>query len=76
MAKSKGELLKDAKAAGLVAADVEEDGITTDELRGVLNPDSRPVHKGSLSASEPIVAPDGHVVLSQEDIDARAKAES
>jgi hypothetical protein len=29
------------------------------------------MHKGSLSASEPIVAPDGHVVLSQEDIDAR-----
>jgi hypothetical protein len=24
-----------------------------------------------VSASEPIVAPDGHVILSQEDIDAR-----
>jgi hypothetical protein len=25
-----------------------------------------------LSATEPIIAPDGHVVLSQEDIDARS----
>jgi hypothetical protein len=30
-----------------------------------------PVWKGSLSATEPIVAPDGHVVLSVEDIEAR-----
>lgn len=28
--------------------------------------------EGSLSANEPVVAPDGHVVLSQEDIDARS----
>jgi hypothetical protein len=33
---------------------------------------NRPAHKGSLSAVEPVVAPDGHVVLSQEDIDARS----
>jgi hypothetical protein len=69
MAKSKGDLLADAQAAGLVAADAGEDDYTVDDLRDVLNPD-RPMHKG------PIVAPDGHVVLSQEDIDARAKAES
>jgi hypothetical protein len=71
MAKSKGELLKDAKAAGLVADDVAEDDLTADDLRGIINPDERPVHKGSLSATQPIVAPDGHVVLSQADIDAR-----
>jgi len=35
-------------------------------------PSDEPTWEGSLSASEPIVAPDGHVVLSQEDIDARA----
>jgi hypothetical protein len=29
-------------------------------------------HKGSLSAKKPVVAPDGHVNLSQEDIDNRA----
>ena len=34
-------------------------------------PSDQPVWEGSLSASEPIVAPDGHVTLSQEDIDAR-----
>jgi hypothetical protein len=71
VAKSKGELLKDAKAAGLVADDVAEDDLTVDDLRGMLNPDERPMHKGSLTATEPIIAPDGHVVLSQEDIDAR-----
>lgn len=27
--------------------------------------------EGRVSATEPIIAPDGHVVLSQEDIDAR-----
>lgn len=30
-----------------------------------------PVFEGSLSAAEPLVAPDGHVTLSQEDIEAR-----
>lgn len=70
MAKSKADLLADAQAAGIVADDVEEDAFTADELRGMLDPD-RPAWKGSLSATEPVVAPDGHVVLSQEDIDAR-----
>jgi hypothetical protein len=37
-----------------------------------LNPDDAPAWKGSLSAREEIVAPDGHVVLSKEDISARA----
>jgi hypothetical protein len=71
VAKSKGDLLADAQAAGVVAADVDEDAYTADELKDMLNP-NRPEWKGSLSADKPIVAPDGHVVLSQEDIDARA----
>jgi hypothetical protein len=33
--------------------------------------DGEPAWKGSASATEPQIAPDGHVVLSQEDIDAR-----
>jgi hypothetical protein len=71
MAKSKKELLEDAQAAGVVAADADEEAFTVDELRDMLDP-NRPAHKGSLSAVEPVVAPDGHVVLSQEDIDARS----
>jgi hypothetical protein len=30
-----------------------------------------PAWKGSMSSKEPLVGPDGHVHLSQEDIDAR-----
>lgn len=70
MAKTKADLLADAQAAGLVAEDAEEESFTADELKGMLDPD-RPAWKGSLSAGEPVVAADGHVVLSQEDIDAR-----
>jgi hypothetical protein len=33
--------------------------------------EEKPYGKGSLSATEPVVAPDGHVSLSQEDIDER-----
>jgi hypothetical protein len=72
MAKTKGELLADAKSAGLVAADVSEDDVQVDDLKRALNPDDAPAWKGSLSAREEIVAPDGHVVLSKEDISARA----
>lgn len=70
MAKTKADLLKDAQAAGLVAEDADEEAFTTDDLKAMLDP-NRPAHQGSRSATEPIVAPDGHVVLSQEDIDAR-----
>ena len=70
MAKSKAELLKEAQARGLVAESVQEDDITGDDLRQLLDPE--PVAwKGSLSSKVPLVAPDGHVALSQEDIDAR-----
>lgn len=70
MAKSKADLLADAQAAGLVAEDAGEEAFTAEELRGMLDP-GRPAWQGSRSASEPSVAADGHVVLSQEDIDAR-----
>ena len=69
MAKSKGELLAAAKASGAVADDVGEDDYTADELTELLRGDQRVGDR--VSAGEPIVAPDGHVVLSQEDIDAR-----
>jgi hypothetical protein len=69
MAKSKGELLDQAKASGAVAADAGEDDYTVEQLRDMLSPDEK--IRERVSASEPIVAPDGHVVLSQEDIDAR-----
>lgn len=71
MAKSKADLLKDAQTAGLVAETVEPEDVTVSELETMLATD-RPAWEGSLTATEPIVAPDGHVVLSQEDIDARA----
>jgi hypothetical protein len=70
MAKSKSDLLEEAQAGGLVAADASADDYTADELGALVRGD-RPAWEGSLSAREPIVAPDGHVVLSQEDIDAR-----
>jgi len=73
MAKSKTELHKDALDAGLVDPDTVADDFTVEELQARLSGEGPDVAwKGSLSADEPIVAPDGHVVLSQEDIDARA----
>lgn len=69
MAKTKAELLKEAQASGAVSQDVTEDDFTAAELERVVNPDAAPAWEGSLSSTKPIVAPDGHVVLSQEDID-------
>jgi hypothetical protein len=69
VAKSKGDLLEQAKASGAVAADAGEDDYTADQLRDMLDPEEK--FRDRVSASEPIVAPDGHVILSQEDIDAR-----
>jgi hypothetical protein len=69
MAKTKSDLHKEAVTAGAVAADSDPDEFTADQLSALLSGDI-PVHE-RVSASKPIVAPDGHVVLSQEDIDAR-----
>lgn len=70
MAKTKADLLKEAKSRGLVADSVGEDDTTAEDLARLLDPE--PVAwKGSMSSKKPLVAPDGHVTLSQEDIDAR-----
>lgn len=70
MAKSKDQLLKEAQAAGLVADDVSAENVTSDQLNALLRGD-KAAWEGSRSSAEEIVAPDGHVVLSKEDIDAR-----
>lgn len=70
VAKTKTDLLAEAQGAGVVASDATEDDYTADELNARIRGDV-PAWKGSLSAGEPIVAADGHVVLSQEDLDAR-----
>lgn len=66
----KADLLKEAQDAGLVAADADAEAFTADQLKDMLSGDV--VAHDRKSATEPMVAPDGHVVLSQEDIDARA----
>lgn len=67
---TKKEMLKDAQARGLVGEDVTEDDMTAADLETLLDP-SPVAWKGSLSSKKPLVGPDGHVHLSQEDIDAR-----
>lgn len=68
MAKTKSDLLADAKAAGVVAADVDDDAYTIEELRSLLSGEEK---ADRTMATEPIIAADGHVVLSKEDIRAR-----
>ena len=70
MAKSKAELLREAKKAGAIPEDAGEDEFTVSQLENILSPE-RVAWEGSLSSSVPLVGPDGHVHLSQEDIDAR-----
>lgn len=70
MARNKADLLKDAVRAGAVADTATEDDFTVEQLERVLDP-APTAWKGTLSARKPLVAPDGHVTLSQEDIDAR-----
>ena len=66
---TKKELLKEAQAAGHVADDADEGDFTVAQLETLLGRGD--AWEGSVSSSEPLVAPDGHVNLSQEDIDAR-----
>lgn len=70
MAKTKADLLEQAQNRGIVADGVDEADFTVAQLEGLLS-DDVPAWEGSLSSSEPLVGPDGHVHLSQEDIDAR-----
>lgn len=69
MAKTKADLHKEGVAAGTVAADSDPDDYTAEQLQGLVSGDIPIVER--KSADKPIVAPDGHVTLSQEDIDAR-----
>lgn len=70
MAKTKAQLHEEAVVAGAVAADSDPDEFTADELAARVSGDT-PVRERQ-SADRPIVAPDGHVTLSQDDIDARS----
>lgn len=70
MARSKSDYFNEAQAAGHVPEDAEADDYSVDQLRAMLG-GNVPAWEGSLSASQPIVAPDGHVNLSKEDIEAR-----
>jgi hypothetical protein len=72
MAKTKAQLLDEAKAAELVPADADPDGYTAENLTALLHPENQAAWEGSLSARTPQVAPDGHVNLSQSDIDAQS----
>jgi hypothetical protein len=69
VAKSKADLHKEGVASGVVPDDSDPDDYTAGQLQGLVSGDI-PVRERK-SASEPIVAPDGHVTLSQEDIDNR-----
>lgn len=65
---AKADLIRQAQDAGLVASDVNERDYTVAQLEELLTGEE-PAWQGSLSSTSPIVAPDGHVVLSQEDIE-------
>jgi hypothetical protein len=67
---AKKDLLEQAQAAGLAAPDADADDYTEAELKALLEPE-KPAWEGSRSSDEPLVAPDGHVNLSAEDIEAR-----
>jgi hypothetical protein len=70
---AKKDVFERAVNAGAVPSDANPDDFTLEQLNNLLSGDV-PAWEGSLSAREPIVAPDGHVTLSQEDID-RARAQ-
>ena len=69
MAKSKADLHKEAVNSGAIAADSDPDDFTAAELEARVSGDIPVAER--VSATKPIIAPDGHVVLSQEDIDNR-----
>ena len=71
MAKSKSELLDEAQRSGKLPEDASPDDFSAADLEGIVS-GNVPVYRGSLMHNEPQIAPDGHVNLSQEDIDARS----
>lgn len=68
---SKTDLFKEAQAAGLVGEDASADDYTAATLETLLSRGA-PAWEGSLSSKKELVAADGHVTLSKEDIDNRA----
>ena len=70
VAKNKADLHKEAVVAGEIPADSRSRRVH--RRRAPSAPQRRHPRVKRVSASKPIVAPDGHVVLSQEDIDARS----
>lgn len=71
MAKSKTELLNEAVKSGALPEDAEADDYTAAQLETLVGGDV-PAAGWTPSANAPITAPDGHVVLSEEDIKNRA----
>jgi hypothetical protein len=65
---SKSDLLKEAQAAGLAPEDATVDEFTAAQLEALLGRGDRPAWDGSASSDSELVAPDGHVNLSKEDI--------
>ena len=70
---AKKDVFERAVNAGAVPADANPDDFTLEQLSRFLSGEVS-AWEGSLSSQTPIVAPDGHVTLSQEDID-RARAQ-
>jgi hypothetical protein len=66
---AKKDTFKEASKAGLVPAEASADDFTEAQLDALLG--DAPAWEGSMSASKPMVAPDGHVTVSAEDIKAR-----
>jgi hypothetical protein len=69
MATRKESLFKEAQKAGLISENAGIDDVTEQDLLVALG--RAPVYEGSKMDTEPYTAPDGHVVVSQEDIDNR-----
>lgn len=66
---SKKDIFKEAQTAGLTAEGSNADDYTEHALLTLLG--RAPAWEGSLSSSASLTAADGHVTLSQEDLEAR-----
>ncbi len=70
MARTKDQLLDEAKKSGRVGDDVDAEDVTVAQLETLLGGDV-PASGWVPSHRTPQIAPDGHVNLSKEDIDGR-----
>ena len=66
---TKRELFKEAQTAGLVAEGASADDYDVAGLERLLG--RGPAWEGSLSSKKPLISADGHVTLSNEDLEAR-----